>query len=158
MRGKKFAKKLDELLPHTDLERCEREVAISTFDVLARKTRVHTAGDINAAVRASCALPGLFWPVKVDGRWSLDGGIKDPWGIASWTGDERVLVHQLSDEGRASHQSIAPDKERVSVFHHAKLPEVNPFKLDDGRRAMDAAYERTKVLLSEPRSPHKVTA
>jgi len=35
-------------------------------------------GDLFDAVRASIALPGLFTPVEVDGRWLVDGGLVNP--------------------------------------------------------------------------------
>jgi NTE family protein len=35
-------------------------------------------GDLLEAVRASIALPGVFTPVKVDGRWLVDGGLSNP--------------------------------------------------------------------------------
>ena len=35
-------------------------------------------GSLPAAVRASIALPGLFSPVKMDGRWLVDGGLTNP--------------------------------------------------------------------------------
>ena len=35
-------------------------------------------GGLLAAVRASIALPGLFTPVKRDGRWLVDGGLVNP--------------------------------------------------------------------------------
>ncbi len=35
-------------------------------------------GDLVQAVRTSGALPGLFTPVKKDGRWLIDGGVVDP--------------------------------------------------------------------------------
>jgi NTE family protein len=35
-------------------------------------------GDIVGAVRASYALPGLLPPIKVDGRWLLDGALVNP--------------------------------------------------------------------------------
>src|SRR5690606_9141828 len=35
-------------------------------------------GSTIAAVRASCALPGLFPPVRREGAWLLDGGLVDP--------------------------------------------------------------------------------
>ncbi|MGE5468559.1 MAG: patatin-like phospholipase RssA [Ignavibacteria bacterium] len=35
-------------------------------------------GSVAAAVRASCALPGLFTPVLHDGRLLVDGGLVDP--------------------------------------------------------------------------------
>ena len=36
------------------------------------------SGSILNAVRASIALPGILSPVKVDGRWLLDGGMTNP--------------------------------------------------------------------------------
>lgn len=35
-------------------------------------------GEVLAAARASSALPGLFPPVRHDGRWLLDGGLVNP--------------------------------------------------------------------------------
>jgi NTE family protein len=35
-------------------------------------------GSVFDAVRASVALPGLFTPVRRDGRWLVDGGLVDP--------------------------------------------------------------------------------
>lgn len=37
-----------------------------------------TRGSPLEAARASCALPGLFSPVKKDDRWMLDGGLVNP--------------------------------------------------------------------------------
>jgi len=36
------------------------------------------SGNLLEAVRASYALPGLFPPVKIDGRWLLDGALVNP--------------------------------------------------------------------------------
>ncbi len=35
-------------------------------------------GRVTDAVRASIALPGLFTPVQLDGRWLVDGGLVNP--------------------------------------------------------------------------------
>jgi len=35
-------------------------------------------GDLLDAVRASAALPGLFTPIRRDGRWLVDGGLVNP--------------------------------------------------------------------------------
>lgn len=35
-------------------------------------------GDLKSAVRASIAIPGLFQPYQIDGRWHLDGGLVNP--------------------------------------------------------------------------------
>ena len=39
-------------------------------------------GDILDSVRASIALPGLFAPFKLGGKWLVDGGLVDPVPIA----------------------------------------------------------------------------
>ena len=36
------------------------------------------SGPIHEAVRASIALPGIFSPARIDGRWLLDGGLCNP--------------------------------------------------------------------------------
>lgn len=36
------------------------------------------SGPIHEAVRASIALPGIFSPARVDGKWLLDGGLSNP--------------------------------------------------------------------------------
>jgi NTE family protein len=36
------------------------------------------AGPIHEAVRASIAIPGIFSPARLDGKWLLDGGLSNP--------------------------------------------------------------------------------
>ena len=36
------------------------------------------SGPIHEAVRASIALPGIFSPARIDGKWLLDGGLTNP--------------------------------------------------------------------------------
>jgi len=36
------------------------------------------SGPIHEAVRASIALPGIFSPTRIDGKWLLDGGLSNP--------------------------------------------------------------------------------
>lgn len=64
-----FGDTVAESLPHQF--RC-----VST-DLLAREVVVHRRGPLVPALMASTALPGLFPPVKVDGRLLVDGGVLD---------------------------------------------------------------------------------
>jgi len=48
--------------------------AVAT-DVKTRKAVVFTSGSIGTAICASIAVPGIFAPVKRDGRWYVDGGV-----------------------------------------------------------------------------------
>ncbi len=45
-----------------------------------------------SAVAASCALPGVFPSVPIDGGWYLDGGVRSPSNLDLAAGHEMVLV------------------------------------------------------------------
>ena len=52
------------------------------------------------AIRASYALPGVFEPVKIDGRWLFDGAIVNPVpvSVARALGAERVIALNISSD------------------------------------------------------------
>ena len=51
--------------------------AVATDMELGREVWLQQ-GSVLAAVRASCALPLLFSPVQLGGRWLIDGGVVNP--------------------------------------------------------------------------------
>ncbi len=57
-------------------------------------------GLLTDAIRASYALPGVFEPVRVDGRWLFDGAIVNPVpvSVARALGAERVIAFNVSSE------------------------------------------------------------
>jgi len=58
-------------------------------------------GLLSDAIRASYALPGVFEPVRVDGRWLFDGAIVNPVpvSVARALGAERVIALNVSGDG-----------------------------------------------------------
>jgi NTE family protein len=58
-------------------------------------------GALVEAIRASYALPGVFEPVKIDGRWLFDGAIVNPVpvSVARALGAERVIALNISSDG-----------------------------------------------------------
>jgi hypothetical protein len=90
---------LEAASPITRLEDGVCPVAISTFDVLSRRTIVWSTGPAHAVVAASCAIPGFMQPVRLDGRVHVDGGVADLLGLASCKSDERVLSVDLFTQG-----------------------------------------------------------
>ena len=54
-----------------------RYTAVATDLATGREIWLQS-GPIHDAVRASIALPGIFSPVRSDGRWLLDGGLSNP--------------------------------------------------------------------------------
>jgi len=57
-------------------------------------------GPLVEAIRASYALPGVFEPVRIDGRWLFDGAIVNPVpvSVARALGAERVIALNISSD------------------------------------------------------------
>ena len=57
-------------------------------------------GSLLEAVRASIALPGLFSPVRYQGRWLVDGGLVDPLPVSLCRalGADRVIAVNLNGD------------------------------------------------------------
>lgn len=78
------------------IEQAERPLAIAATDLLTGRPVVLRSGPVAEAVRASCALPGLFAPVQDSGRLLVDGGFSEPVpysALASIWGGPAVGVH-----------------------------------------------------------------
>lgn len=139
--GRLFRDKLDALLPTRDFTRCRAPVAISIYELLRLRTRVAESGDLSAAIHASCALPGLFHPVWIDGAPFIDGGVADLPGLAGIPVGARVLHHGLG-RGRAR------PRPGLAALRIDGLPRVGPFRLHQGARAFDHARRATQQALA----------
>jgi len=153
LRGRKFDALLRRMLPTTRLEACAVPVRISVFDILARRTTVLERGDLAAAIRASCAVPGMFQPVWIDRRPYWDGGLLDRPGLVGVPAG-RVLFHHLSSRSpwrRPGSTSLAlPSRSELVSLVIDDLPRSNPWQLDAGRRALALARAATERALDQP--------
>lgn len=153
LRGRRFRRRLADLLVDS-FEDCALPVAVSTFDVLRRQTVVQEHGSLSRAVQASCAVPGMFHPVWIRGRPHLDGGILDRRALAGIGAGERTLLHLLVSKSpwRSSDSPglRAPTMANLKTLTLQSLPRSGPFRLHEGIRAMDQAYERTARALDLP--------
>lgn len=69
---------LSDLLSVQKIENMPRRFAAVSVDLLKAETVVHTTGDLQSAVRASLAVPGLFTPVVQGSQLLVDGGVLEP--------------------------------------------------------------------------------
>jgi len=60
------------------IEDAPKPFAAVATDLMTGEEIWLTAGPIVDAVRASIALPGIFSPARVDGKWLVDGGLVNP--------------------------------------------------------------------------------
>lgn len=124
---------------------------IAVFDIFARKTEFLNRGSLPNAVVASCAVPGLFQPIKRDGRWLWDGGVLNKPGVNPK--DPRVLCVFLESTGLAGiYERAACLRESSSnrrVLRISGLPQVNFTSLEKGPRAFEAGYAKAFAALND---------
>jgi len=60
------------------IESCGKQYAAVATDLATGREIWLQSGPIHEAVRASIALPGIFSPTTLDGKWLVDGGLSNP--------------------------------------------------------------------------------
>lgn len=95
LKGERFRQFIDNLTPVSNIEDCSIPLKISAFDLYTRSTRVLEQGSLSQGIYASCAVPILFRPIRINNRLFLDGGIKDQYGFAGIPANSRILYHHL---------------------------------------------------------------
>jgi NTE family protein len=100
------------------IEQLRLPYAAVATDLATGEAVVLRAGDVGPAVRASCAIPGVFEPVELDGRLLVDGGVARnlPVRIARDLGADVVIAVDVT--------AIA-DRERPANFVEVILRAVN---------------------------------
>jgi NTE family protein len=73
-----FLSFMSETLKKKTFEELEIPIHIVAADLWGREQVVLTSGDLMSAIKASMALPGVFEPVRRDGRVLIDGGTCNP--------------------------------------------------------------------------------
>ncbi|SOE19615.1 NTE family protein [Spirosomataceae bacterium TFI 002] len=68
---------LKKMVPHNSFEGLKIPIAVCATHIGKGKATYFTHGELCQAVMASCAIPGLFSPVNINGKKFVDGGIID---------------------------------------------------------------------------------
>lgn len=151
LRGRLFRRRLEALLPVTDLAQCRVPAAVSVYDLLRREVRVLDEGAIAPALHASCAVPLMFHPVLHAGGILVDGGVADRAGLLGLSDAPRVLFHHLASRSpwrRKDAEALRiPRRAGLRTLVIEELPRVGPFRLQEGARALEAAREGTRRAL-----------
>lgn len=105
IRGKRLADWLDrKFFFGATFDDARLPLAIACTDLASGRLAVLRSGRIADAVRASCALPGMFAPVRVGERVLIDGGLVEtvPFkALAALPADTRIGVHAGVDVSRS---------------------------------------------------------
>lgn len=113
VKGERLFGYFGEHHPNPDIKSLDqRYVSVCTEMKTGREVWVDE-GPVLAAARASCAIPGLFTPVKLNDRWMLDGGLVNPVPVsaARALGADVVIAVNLNAQLVGLHLSAAGRQE-----------------------------------------------
>jgi NTE family protein len=116
--GGRLARRLTEAIGTTSIEDLQVRFAAIATEVGTGHEIWLTRGSLSLAMRASYALPGVFPPVRLGGRWLVDGALVNPVPVsAARAFGARVVIAVNLDADRfargatiASHGSDASDE------------------------------------------------
>ncbi len=98
VRGEKLEAYVNRLVEDTPMEEFPVPFHAVATDIAAGREKVLSKGNAGAAVRASCSIPGIFQPVKIDGGTYVDGGLVSPVPVdaARGLGADAVIAVDIS--------------------------------------------------------------
>lgn len=76
--GKPLQTFINQAVKQVPLEKLRRTFAVVATDLVSGEKIVFRTGNTGIAVSASCAVPGVFQPVVINGRSYVDGGLVRP--------------------------------------------------------------------------------
>ncbi len=149
--------RMEALLPRalrcSSFEELKVPLAVVATDISTGEAVVFRQGDLIAALRASCSVPGLFAPVEVQGRLLVDGmlvGSVPAFALRAFPVDTVVAVHLHTGEIRHRPTNIFQvvgqafqiaerlgDAAWRKACHLVIEPHVTEFEWDDFGRADD---------------------
>lgn len=83
MGGKRLEKAMHRYLPPTDIEDLPGKFVAVTAELATGHEVWLTQGDLSEAVQAAYALPGVFPPKAIGGRWLIDGALVNPLPVSA---------------------------------------------------------------------------
>ena len=92
--GEKLEAAIADIIEGKGFEDCRMPLSIVATDIENNEEVVHNKGDLVKILRASCSWPGIFKPVRIEGRLLVDGGIKNsvPAKIARMMDSDYILA------------------------------------------------------------------
>ncbi len=153
--GAQIIKLLHRLKIAGKVEACDKPFAAIATDLETGREVWLREGPIDAAVRASISLPGIFSPARHDDRWLVDGGLVNPVPVSACRalGADIVIAVNINGdivepfEARATKRSIRAMTHMPPDFVRRLLSQVPA-----GLREQASAIA-PKLLQPAPASP-----
>lgn len=146
--GLKVFKALQENFSFDTFEQLKKPFAAVATDLYSGREVNFMQGSVIQAVRASCAIPGLFPPVCIDNRWLVDGGVVNPVpvNLCRMLGADIVFAINLSADFRP--QSLLQNQleheknqQKTSAFFKRSQSQIQQWFKKAGNKLSDNSDE-----------------
>ncbi len=123
--GQRLGERLEAHLEGLDIETLQRRFTAVATEIGTGHEVWLSRGPLVTAMRASYALPGVFRPVKVDGRWLFDGALVNPIPVTVCRalGARYVIAVNLNNDS-CNRGTVMP--------HLDHFPQMPPDEADSG--------------------------
>jgi len=142
IRGKKIKELLEKYLQNKTFYDLKLPLKILSCDVKRKISKVIDRGNLAEAVMASCAMPGVFRPVRFKEELLLDGGILDPLptDILVKTGVKKIIAVNVTPSA----------KDILERVKEKKLPVEMPRKIDIFKtNILDMIFSSIELMQAE---------
>lgn len=134
--GIKARTHLERSLGELRFEDLKRKLLVITADLDTKERLVLRSGKIADAVHASCAMPGIIAPVKLNGRRCVDGGVVDPVPVGA--------LRKFAEVDRVIAVSVIPSFEEIDSGTCRE--DAPPLPVSMGRRILSAINRNVNFL------------
>ncbi|WP_225752672.1 patatin-like phospholipase family protein [Actinotalea sp. Marseille-Q4924] len=115
IRAEKILAKVSELLDGASIEDLPISFTAVATDLLARKEVWFQRGPVDAAIRASIALPTVITPVMINGRLLADGALMNPIPLSATAASQADVTIAVSVSGELPvHNGKVPTQESAA--------------------------------------------
>lgn len=124
-------------------------LAVSAVDLIEGVEVVLHSGPLLPAIRATCAVPGVLAPERLDGRYLVDGGVMNvlPVDLAwSWEPDVVLAVNIVSSLRQPVHLDSRYARMTNGLGRILPNPLTAHLAYEVAMRAVEVALDRQRVL------------
>jgi NTE family protein len=133
IQGLKIQEYVNKMVKDTPIDKLKIPFYAVATDVQNGKEVIFGKGDTGTAVRASCSIPGVFRPVKIQSRMYVDGGVVSPVAVDAarkYGADIVIAVDITADSENPQPQSTIDTLLQSINIMYSKLAIVQLSKAD----------------------------
>lgn len=113
--GNRIIKKMKEIIPDRNIEDLPIPYCAVAVDIEDGSEKVFDKGDLYDAIRASISIPTVFKPIRIDGRYYVDGGVLNPLPV------EHVKRSDKDSLVVVNVNAIIPDKKKAPETENEEI-------------------------------------